>query len=159
MSVPQPPSPSWPQAADPEAAGRLIGRFAALGERHAALAGSGEGGRLLAALGGNSPYLADLAIREADTLLRVVEFGADGVVADALAAIAALPQPSPRPLLAAVLREAKRRVALAVAVADIGGRWTLEQVTAALSDLAETALHAAVAHLLLAGHDAGELRL
>ena len=37
--------------------------------------------------------------------------------------------------------------------------WPLERVTAALADLAEAALGLAVAHLLRAAHDAGELRL
>eukprot|EP01035_Chromulina_nebulosa_P031572 gene31571-42099_t len=50
-------------------------------------------------------------------------------------------------------------VALAVAIADIGGVWSLDQVTAALSDLAEQTLALCTAHLLRAGHDSGELRL
>ena len=57
------------------------------------------------------------------------------------------------------MRRAKRIVALTTAVADIGGIWTLERVTATLSDLAEATLSLAVAHLLRAAHDAGELRL
>ena len=56
------------------------------------------------------------------------------------------------------MRRAKRVVALATAVADLGGIWRLEQVTAALSDLAEAALTLAAAHLLRVAHDAGELR-
>ncbi|MBN8909342.1 MAG: hypothetical protein J0H99_22720, partial [Rhodospirillales bacterium] len=59
----------------------------------------------------------------------------------------------------ATLRQAKRVIALAAAVADIGGLWRLEQVTSALSTLAETALACSVAHLLRAAHDAGELDL
>ena len=57
------------------------------------------------------------------------------------------------------MRRAKRVVALATAIADIGGIWPLERVTAALSDLAEATLSLAMAHLLRAAHDAGELRL
>ena len=57
------------------------------------------------------------------------------------------------------MRRAKRIVALATAIADIGGIWPLERVTAALSDLAEATLSLAMAHLLRAAHDAGELRL
>jgi glutamate-ammonia-ligase adenylyltransferase len=64
-----------------------------------------------------------------------------------------------RKRLAALLREAKRSVALATAVADIGGIWKLEQVTEALTALAETALSRSVAYLLRAAHEAGELRL
>ena len=57
------------------------------------------------------------------------------------------------------MRRAKRVVALVTAIADIGGIWPLERVTAALSDLAEATLSLAMAHLLRAAHDAGELRL
>jgi glutamate-ammonia-ligase adenylyltransferase len=59
----------------------------------------------------------------------------------------------------AALRRAKRVVALAAAVADLGGIWRLEQVTGALSDLAEETLTLAVAHLLRTAHDTGELAL
>ena len=38
------------------------------------------------------------------------------------------------------MRRAKRVVALATAIADIGGIWPLERVTGTLSDLAEAAL-------------------
>ena len=57
------------------------------------------------------------------------------------------------------MRRAKRIVALATAIADIGGIWPLERVTATLSDLAEATLSLAMAHLLRTAHDAGELRL
>jgi glutamate-ammonia-ligase adenylyltransferase len=57
------------------------------------------------------------------------------------------------------LRQAKRQVALITAIADIGGMWALDRVTAVLSTLAETALRLCVAHLLRAGHDQGALRL
>ena len=43
------------------------------------------------------------------------------------------------------MRRAKRIVALATAVADIGGVWPLERVTAVLSDLAEATLSLAMA--------------
>ena len=49
-----------------------------------------------------------------------------------------------REKLAAALRRAKRVIALATAVADIGGIWPLERVTEALTALAETALARAV---------------
>lgn len=50
--------------------------------------------------------------------------------------------------LAKILRVAKRRAALTIALADISGHWELEHVTQALSDLAEAAISAAAAHLL-----------
>jgi glutamate-ammonia-ligase adenylyltransferase len=148
----------WPRPADPQAAARLIERFAGIGAAEARLA-AGSARFVLAALGGNSPYLADLALREAVTLRLVLQRGPDVAVARALARLRAIKPILPQKRLAAMLREAKRQVALATALADIGGIWPLERVTAALSDLAELALRKSVAHLLRAGHDRGELRL
>lgn len=149
----------WPRPADPAAAERLRERFADLGPAEAALAATPEGAGLLAALGGNSPYLSDLAIRDADVLRRLLAEGPDPVVADAMAALAATPFTAPRPQVAAAMRRAKRHIALAVAVADIAGVWRLDRVVAALSDLAEAALALAVRHLARALHDRGDLRL
>ncbi len=144
---------AWPLPADSAAAGRLAERFAPFDP-------AGEVPlRLLDALGGNAPYLADLALREPATLIAVVRQGADAVVRAALAELAALALTARRAEVAAGLRRAKRAVALAVAVADIGGLWRLEQVVAALSDLAEATLGCAVRHLLHEGHDAGEIVL
>jgi glutamate-ammonia-ligase adenylyltransferase len=152
-------SRDWPPSADSDAADRLVERFAGLGSAEARLAKSGPGLAMLRALGGNSPYLADLALREPATLRLFARRGPDVVVARAMAALAAQRPTLAREKLAAALRLAKRRIALAIALADIGGIWPLDRVTAALSDLAEAALRASVAHLLRAGHDAGELRL
>ena len=108
----------WPRPADPDAAGRLLERFAALGPAEAAWAGSPSGGALLACLGGNSPYLSDLALREHEALLRLRDVGPDAVAVDALAALAATDPAQPRPRVAGAMRRAKRQVALTVAVAD-----------------------------------------
>ncbi|HEY0422625.1 MAG TPA: bifunctional [glutamine synthetase] adenylyltransferase/[glutamine synthetase]-adenylyl-L-tyrosine phosphorylase, partial [Rhodopila sp.] len=64
-----------------------------------------------------------------------------------------------RPAIAAGLRQAKRTTALVAAIADVGGIWSLEAVTGALSDLAEAALRLAIGHLLRSAHDAREIRL
>ena len=143
----------WPPPADPDAAARFVERFAPLDPAATVPLA------LLRALGGNAPYLADLALREAATLRAIVAEGAEAVVTRALAALAAVPPAAPRARVASALREAKRIVALAVAVADIGGAWRLERVTAALSDLAEAALTLAAAHLLRAAHGAHEIVL
>ena len=157
--APTKPAPlSWPAPADANAAERLIERFADLGPAEAKLA-QGAAKPLLACLGGNSPYLGDLALREAAVVARFLREGADDVVAEALARIRATPHTTAQPQLAALLRQAKRQIALATALADIAGQWSLEQVTAALSDLAETALRACVSHLLMAGHARGDLVL
>jgi glutamate-ammonia-ligase adenylyltransferase len=150
---------SWPRPYDAAAAQRLVERFAELGRAEARLAARPAVAALLAALGGNSPFLADLAIREAAALRALVSEGPDAVARRALASIAALPVQARRERVAATLRQARRVVALVTAIADIGGMWPLERVTATLSDLAEAALRRAVVHLLRAAHDAHELRL
>ncbi len=114
---------------------------------------------MLAFLHAHSPYLADLAQREPDTLAAILSHGPDAVCDLALGTLTDVPPTLGRAQTAALLRAAKRRVALATAVADISGAWSLAQVTGALSDLAEGALRVATSHLLRATHDRGELRL
>ncbi len=148
----------WPYPADPDAATRVVERFAELGPPEARMA-AGSARHVLAALGGNSAFLSDLAVREAATFRLVLQRGPDIAVRRALDRIAAIPLNTPQPRLAAALRMAKRQVALATALADIGGVWALERVTEALSDLAELSLRKSVSYLLRAGHDRGDLVL
>ncbi|WFE76098.1 hypothetical protein [Roseinatronobacter sp. S2] len=93
---------------------------------------------------GCSPYLKTLMARERDWIegafvtdpwdyLQTELDALDGV---------ALPDMSAR------LRQAKRRVALLAALADLGGVWSLDQVTGALSDLADRATHVALTALV-----------
>ena len=149
----------WPAPHDPDAADRLIERFREVGRTERRLIAQPPVVALLRCLGGNSPYLSDLAVREPATIGRLVAEGPDIVVRDAMADLVAVPPDTKRERVAAALRQAKRIVALAVAVADIGGAWRLEKITEALSALAEATLSLSVAHLLRAAHDAGDLRL
>jgi glutamate-ammonia-ligase adenylyltransferase len=114
---------------------------------------------LLRCLGDNSPYLAGLALREPGNLLAIAARGPDAVCDEALSQLAGLTPSLPRADLAARLRAHKRTVALAAAVADITGAWSLADVTGALSDLADGALRVAVAHLLRQAATRGDLRL
>ena len=150
---------AWPKPHDRAAAARLIERFGAVGHAESLFLTQPGAPALLAALGGNSPYLSDLALRESAALLTLAAEGPDVVVQRTLAALSPVPPESRRDHVAAALRRAKRVVALATAVADIGGLWRLDRVTDALTTLAEATLSLAVAHLLRAAHDAGELRL
>jgi glutamate-ammonia-ligase adenylyltransferase len=142
-----------PIPADTQAASRFVAELRA---RATLPAGADS---LLGAIGGNSPYLSDLALRDPDATEAILTRGPDVVCDAALLALARLAPGLSRGELAAGLRLAKRHVALATAIADIGGVWTLEQVTGALSDLADTALRVATAHLLHHAHNRGELRL
>ena len=111
------------------------------------------------AIGTNSPYLSDLARRESATVEAIRIQGPDVVCDAALLALSRTEAGAPRRDVAAAMRLAKRHIALATALADIGGLWTLEQVTGALSDLADTALRVACRHLLAHAHARGELAL
>ncbi len=57
------------------------------------------------------------------------------------------------------LRSIKTRASLAVALADIGGHWGVERVTAWLSRIASAALSAATAHVLREQHRRGKILL
>jgi len=154
-----PPPERLPRPFDAAAARRAREDFAELGPAEQAFAATPAGRALLEALGGHSPYLADLALRESETLLALADKGPDEAFAQALAPLARIPPETPRAALAALLRRAKRQGALIAAAADIAGLWRLEQVTGALSDLAEAAIDAACAHLLREAAGRGEIRL
>ena len=92
---------------------------------------NGELSDLIAGAGGSSPYLKGLIEREADWL--------EGALDDPDAAVAALfdtCRALPPDQLKPGLRQAKRRVALITALADLSGAWPLERVTGLLTDFA-----------------------
>jgi len=121
--------------------------------------------RLLEALFGNSPFLGQCLLREPGYLATLLDTGFDHGLTALLAGLAAEAgairgpgEPELRQLMA-LLRQAKRRAALLIGLADIGGVWPLEQVTRALSDLAETTLGLATDHLLRRAATQGWLKL
>jgi glutamate-ammonia-ligase adenylyltransferase len=148
-----------PRPFDPVAAALALEHFADRGAAERDFVASGPGAALIAALGGHSPYLADLAVRESAALMALAERGPDAAFDRALDPLSRIEPATPRAALATLLRQAKRQGALAAAVADIAGLWTLDRVTGALSDLAEAAIDAACAHLLRDAASRGELRL
>lgn len=124
------------------------------------LAEGRKGKALLESIFGHSPYLAHCLLVEPGFLLEVATKGVDTCYRETLD-FCRNPQlaSSPRPEVEAALRLGKRRIALITAIADISGLWDLARVTAALTSFADTALDAALAHLLLAAHERGELLL
>src|SRR3954453_15452554 len=116
---------TWPAPYDVAAADRLMERFASLGRAEARLAARPAVAAVLRALGGNSPFLSDLAVREAASLRALVTIGPDAVVSAAMMELAALPPTTRRNRVAAAMRRAKRIIALATGVADIGNVWPL----------------------------------
>ncbi|WCT73374.1 bifunctional [glutamine synthetase] adenylyltransferase/[glutamine synthetase]-adenylyl-L-tyrosine phosphorylase [Sphingomonas naphthae] len=90
----------------------------------------------------DAPFLRLLAQRRPEVVARIE---ADGVAAAIAAAGAeAAEDPTPR-----ALRRERQAVALAVAVGDLAGLLTMEQVTRALSDFADRALDRAIRAAIL----------
>ncbi|SIS72908.1 [protein-PII] uridylyltransferase family protein [Phaeovulum vinaykumarii] len=92
---------------------------------------------LIAGTAGSSPYLAGLIAREADWIGPALAGRPETALDDALSGLADLSSGD----LGPALRQAKRRVALLAALADLGGVWPLECVTGALTRLADAAVH------------------
>ncbi|MDQ2065656.1 glutamine-synthetase adenylyltransferase [Xinfangfangia sp. CPCC 101601] len=116
-----------PMAYDPEVAADLIKDFA---ELPATLR------QLMAAVAGCSPYLRDLMRREADWLRAVHLEVPESVLAELLRDLGEVGLDR----LGVALRQAKRRVALLAGLCDLGGIWALEDVTSALTQLADRAV-------------------
>ena len=108
---------------------------------------------LLTGTAGCSPYLAGLMEREAEWLR-------EALAAPPEASLAAILDEAGGEDLAALparLRIAKRRAALLVALADLGGVWELGEVTGALTRLADRAVQAGLRALVAAEIARGKL--
>ena len=92
-------------------------------------------GALVEGAAGCSPFLRELTLRHADWLAGALTAAPETALQQLLDAA-----DTPLPDLGRALRQAKARVALLVALADLGGVWSLEAVTAALTRLADHAV-------------------
>ncbi len=125
----------------------------AIGAEAVAVTGlTGSAADLIAGAAGCSPYLAGLIAREAAWLHDAL----DDPGAATEACLADLPDTCLADLPVA-LRQAKRRLALITALADLGGVWPLETVTDILTRLADTALQAGIVPLVAAEIARGRL--
>jgi glutamate-ammonia-ligase adenylyltransferase len=148
----------WPLPGDPGRVPTMMDRWRdrarTLGDPDLAdfaltLAEDAQGGNMLRAIFGGSPYLAETALRDMAIVREIVADGSAATVGRLIGAVGDIGlQENDTNRLMAGLRRSKRGLALAVALADIGGHWDLARVTAALSDFAEAALAAAASHLL-----------
>jgi [glutamine synthetase] adenylyltransferase / [glutamine synthetase]-adenylyl-L-tyrosine phosphorylase len=104
---------------------------------------------LIESLAESSPYLWELASREPARLLRLLQSDPDEHLAALLAGTAdALTETTEEAEAMRLLRRMKSEAALLIALADIGGVWPVMQATAALTQLADTAVSGAVEFLL-----------
>ena len=112
----------------------------------------GQQAELIYGAAGCSPYLKGLILKEAKWLQSALE-GPDAAVADLFEA---LPQIDAK-AMPAVLREAKRRIALLTGLADLGGVWSLEKVTQVLTQFADLAVNSALRTCIAAEIARGKL--
>src|SRR5260221_3097250 len=113
-----------------------------------ALATDPAGAALLAAIFGNSPFLTEAFLSDVEAVRTLIIHGPDRTFAEILGGINDDLAVQTTMSVMRALRQAKRRAALVIAVADIADLWPLERVTQSLSALAETALHVAARHVL-----------
>ena len=101
---------------------------------------------LIEGTAGSSPFLGGLIRREAAWLSEALNIAPETTIAALIDEAATL---SPADLDSG-LRRLKRRAALIVALADLGGVWPLHKVTGALTDFADACLQASlVTHVAL----------
>jgi glutamate-ammonia-ligase adenylyltransferase len=115
-------------------------------------------GDLLVATFSASPYLTSLALRDpalvADCLLR----DPDAQLADACAALAGdVGKAASTQEAMALLRRFKRRIALLIGLADLGGVWSTEATFAAMSAAGDAVLQQATAFLFRKARESGQI--
>lgn len=108
---------------------------------------------LIEGTAGCSPYLDGLLWREADWLLDQIDTDLDVIFDNILSNISGDNFQN----LSDNLRTAKRRGALVSALADLGGLWSLKQVTNTLTALADRAVQVSLVHLVGAEITRGKL--
>jgi len=105
---------------------------------------------LLDAVFGNSPYLGRLAQREVGALGEYLAAGPEVVLQAAILLAHAAARADSEAQAMTQLRTAKRRAALAIAMADIAGSWDVNKVTAELTRFADACVGGALRYLLRA---------
>jgi glutamate-ammonia-ligase adenylyltransferase len=116
--------------------------------------------QLLSGILGTSPFLSRLILSNPAELWRALQSEPEDYLRQSAAALyEAIDECRRNDEAMKVLRGAKRRLALVTALADLGGVWDVEEVTAALSDGADTLLTAAIRFLLREAAKAGKITL
>jgi [glutamine synthetase] adenylyltransferase / [glutamine synthetase]-adenylyl-L-tyrosine phosphorylase len=90
-----------------------------------------------------SPFLTRLLKGEPEQLLRFANDGPDAMLEQELAQVGSLTEATQAEVMTQ-LREARARIAVLVALADLSGRWSVEAVTLALSRFADAATDVAL---------------
>jgi glutamate-ammonia-ligase adenylyltransferase len=111
---------------------------------------------LLSSVFGNSPFLARLALREHEFLRKLLAIGPAAAMCEIRSLAAQTHSCVDEKSAIKALRCAKRQAALAIAMADIGGLWQLDEVTGALTMFADACVGGALRFLLRERAGGGE---
>jgi glutamate-ammonia-ligase adenylyltransferase len=127
---------------------------------HALFAGNATLAALVDSLAESSPYLWDLVCASPERLLKILRGDPDRDFPELLDTTAkAVAASRDDESAARLLRQMKGAAALTIALADIGGAWLVMRAAHALTELADTAVSAAVRYLLADVARAGRLKL
>lgn len=157
-----------PQIADPAAMRRRmddwlreLGRSAAGKALNRIFADHPPARALIEGIADGSPFLWDLASREPERLLGLLQTDPDqrfaALLAESGEAMRTFNEDAEADA-ARLLRRMKAEAALLIGLADIGGVWPLPRVTRALTQLADAAITLALRFLLSAAATQGKLR-
>jgi glutamate-ammonia-ligase adenylyltransferase len=141
-----------PPPLDPEAARRA---WTQLQESGTLMAAFETKRNLLDAVFGGSSFLRDLILRDASFAAETLANDPDKVLDTLIAGLAA--EVADEVELRRLLRVSRGRAAMTIALADIDGAWSLDEVTGALTRFAEAALQAALNWLLREALRTGKL--
>ncbi len=113
---------------------------------------------LVAAAMATSPYLAEMIVSDPARLVGILAEPPEATL-EAVCAACIADMPADEAGLMRRLRDLKKRVALTLALADLGKLMDTMAVTAALTRFADSALNAAVAHAFAVMAERGKIRL
>jgi glutamate-ammonia-ligase adenylyltransferase len=150
-----------PKLARPEATRAIVDRelFSQDHELAKLAAGHPLVGTLIEGIAEGSPFLWDLIRADPPRLLAILTADPEQHLASILArSFHAVDATREEDEAMRVLRRMKAEAALLIALADIGGAWPLARITRALTDLADTAVRAAVRFLLRDAVSRGKLK-
>ena len=111
----------------------------------------GEAIELIQGIGGCSPYLSSSARKETEWLSTIWDHAPEVTFAQEMYLAGRAPDVS------VGLRVAKRRIALLLAMCDLGGVWSLEEVTTRLTEFADLAVQTALQSLVVRAVEIGKL--
>ncbi len=112
----------------------------------------------LLSVAGGSPYLRALMLRDPFFVEEILCHSPEVLLDSVCSGVHASETLFNQTEIMRALRHAKARASLLIALVDLGGIWTIEEITAALTRFADAMLNAAINWLLLDAARAGKFR-